>query len=184
MKDAPNSSRFAPLFQLDLDAGAFSADWRHCDRVANYLARLASFDRSDTLLYSNLFSTVMNELFEIAFLHHTPPGAVRCTVSRAGALDRIELEIPAGEADFAFYESAVAAAQSPDVKEEYTTALLSADRAPVSAGFLELAADYGAGMWLEPLAQPGGPGAGQSGVRIITIVQLEQSEDSSMRNLK
>jgi len=133
-----------PLVHLDLEPSAFAADWKHCDQVANYLARLASFDRPDTFLYSNLLSTVLNELLEVAFFHHQPPGTVRCTLLRHGAMDRIELTIPVDEASRGFYKRGVADAQSNRVAELYASSLLGDRPLDRSIGFLELAADYGA----------------------------------------
>jgi hypothetical protein len=133
-----------PLVHLDLEPSAFAADWKHCDQIANYLARIASFDRADTFLYSNLLSTVLNELLEVAFFHHQPPGTVRCTLLRQGTMDRIELTIPVDKSSRGFYERGVADAQSARVTELYASSLLGERPLDRSIGFLELAADYGA----------------------------------------
>ena len=157
-----------PLIHLDLDMAAFATDWNHCDQVANYLARLASFDRADTFLYSNLLSTVLNELFEIAFVHHQCAGQLGCTLRRAGKIDRIELRIPARVEDRAFLQRIVGEAQADGVGERYRSALLL-DQAPDhSVGLLELAADYGARIEFQEISAPG------EGVRLIVDVCLEE----------
>jgi len=157
-----------PLLHFDLEPSTFAADWRHCDRIANYLAGLASFDRVDSFLYSNLFSTVLNELFEIVFCQHLPAGRVTCAISRKEGTDRIELHIPAGEQERQFYRRGVAAAQAPEVGEVYTKSLLGADgpSQAVAVGFLELAADYGAKIQVE---EP----AGSDLLRLVVDVSLE-----------
>jgi hypothetical protein len=144
MNVATHSAEARPLVQLDLEPTAFIADWKHCDQVANYLARIASFDRPDTFLYSNLLSTVLNELLEVAFFNHQPTGTLTCSLLREGAADRIELKIPVDGAVRGFYERGVSDAQSTRVTELYASSLLGDRPMDRSIGFLELAANYGA----------------------------------------
>jgi len=153
------------LIELELDAAAFSADWGHCDRTANYLARLASFDRRDAFLYGNLLSTVLNELFEIVFCEHQTPGIVRCTLLRNGIADRIVLEIPVRDAQRAFYEQGVARSQAPEAADTYTRTMFGEATPDRSIGFLELAADYGAKIELA--------GATSDILQLIVEVRLE-----------
>src|SRR6478752_6213141 len=121
---APATPDRPTALKLDLEATSFAADWHHCDQVANYLARLSSFGRVDTFLYSNLLSTVLNELFEIVFFRHRSEGSVICTLFRDGAVDRIEFEIPIQLTDRDFYEQAISASQSQQAAELYTRSLL------------------------------------------------------------
>lgn len=152
---------------MDLEIGAFAADWRHCDQVANYVSRAVSFDRVDTFLYANLLSTVLNELLEIVFHQHKVVGTLRCTFFRDGALDRVELRIPVDGLQWEFYRKGAADAQSPDVAELYTRTLLGELSSEHSIGFLELASDYGAKIWLEELD-------GGSELRLVVDLHLEE----------
>ena len=160
------------LLQYDLEPSTFAADWRHCDRIANYLAGLASFDRVDSFLYANLLSTVLNELFEIVFCQHAPSGRVACIISRNGSTDRIQLQIPAGERQREFYRRSVAAAQAPEVGDVYTKSLLGGETADHSVGFLELAADYGAKIRAEEPSD-------SEYLHLIVDVSLEENRISS-----
>lgn len=166
------SPQAQPLIRLDVDAPVLAANWAHCDQLANYLARLAAFDRADSFLYANLLSTVLNELFEIVFVQHTPPGPVICSFWRDGKVDRIELEIPANDKARDFYLGGVAKAQAPEVDETYTHLLLGDGQADRIVGFLELAADYDARISLEPFAQA-------NTLRLVVDVELEPSSASS-----
>ncbi len=172
MHPSTSSRQARPLLRLEIDAAAVATDWRHCDRMANYLARLASFDRTDAFLYSNLLSTVLNELFEIVFWHHEVPGAVNCTLLRSGDTDRIELEIPIDEPDRSFYETAVAQAQLPDAAVNYTRSMFGDATPDRAIGLLELAADYGAGIWLESHPE-------SAVVRLTVEVTLENGATST-----
>jgi hypothetical protein len=144
MNVATQSAEARPLVHMDLEPSAFAADWKHCDQLANYLARIASFDRPDTFLYSNLLSTVLNELLEVAFFNHQPSGTLKCSLLRKGATDRIELNIPVNGEIRGFYERGVSDAQSNRVTELYASSLRGDRPLDRSIGFLELAANYGA----------------------------------------
>ena len=131
-----------PLVSLQLETTGLVGAWEHCDQIANYLAQLASHDRTDSFLYANLLSTILNELLEVVFTRHAPRDAVRCTISRAGASDQITLRIPVDEESRAFYQRSVAAAQRDDVGDLYAHSLLDREDPAVALGFLELASDY------------------------------------------
>lgn len=154
------------LLHFDLEPSTLTVDWRHCDRIANYIAGLASFDRVDSFLYANLLSTVLNELFEIIFCQHSPSGRVNCAISRNGASDRIELEIPVNEPEREYYRRNVAASQAPEVGDVYTKSLLNGGTLDQAVGFLELAVDYGAKIHIE---EP----SGSNLLRLVVDVSLE-----------
>jgi hypothetical protein len=156
------------LLSIDLEAGAFAADWKHCDQVANYLARLASFARTDTFLYANLLSTVLNELLEIVYRRHKPEGSVTCRLSRGGPVDRIEIEVPVSDSDASFYHLGVADSQSANARELYTKSLLGELSPDRSIGLLELATDYGARIWLDATDS-------MDRVRLTVDVRLEET---------
>src|SRR3954470_11729129 len=109
-----------PLVSLQLETTGLGAVWGHCDQIQNYLAQLASHDRTDTFLYANLLSTVLNELLEVVFSRHQPPGMVNCRLLRRDRTDRVELTLSVDAAGRDFYERSVAAAQASGVSELYT----------------------------------------------------------------
>jgi hypothetical protein len=159
---------FEPLLEIALGVEVFSSNWAHCDRIATYIARQVSHTRRDSLLYANLFSSALNELLETAFRAHRGQGKLACSVSRAGAVDRIELTIPCDAALKSFYAEAVDGLTGKDVGERYVEALL-ADRALDPAiGLLELAVDYKARFSLH--ADEG------DAVRLVADLALEDTE--------
>lgn len=159
---------FEPLLEIALGVEVFSSNWGHCDRIATYVARQVSHTRRDSLLYSNLFSSALNELLETAFRAHRGGGKLACSVSRAGSVDRIELTIPCDASLKSFYTDAVNGLATGDVGERYVEALL-ADRALDPAiGLLELAVDYKARFSLK--ADEG------DAVRLIADLALEDVE--------
>jgi hypothetical protein len=159
---------FEPLLEIALGVEIFASNWAHCDRIATYVARQVSHTRRDSLLYSNLFSSALNELLETAFRVHRGSGKLACSVSRAGAVDRIELTIPCDAALKTFYADAVGGLTGKDVGERYVEALL-ADRALDPAiGLLELAVDYKARFALH--AEEG------DAVRLVADLALEDNE--------
>ena len=143
---ATRSSRL--LLEIAMEAEAFSSDWGHCDRVATYVARMVSHNRTDSLLYSNL--GVLGAQRAARDRVSCAPGAgdIACTVSRAGRVDRIELTIPCDAAVRDFYRQAVDALQRDDVAERYVDALLAEGALDPRIGLLELAVDYKARLSL------------------------------------
>jgi hypothetical protein len=147
--NSPSHSQAASLIRVDLCAGDFTADWHQCDRIANYLARTVSSDRADTFLHSNLLSTALNELFEIAFVHHRAGGKITCELLRNGSADRVELTIPVTPAHRAYYRKQVDHVRSGNVAKLYATVLLGEADPDTAIGLLELGADYGAAVSLD-----------------------------------
>ena len=159
---------FIPLVTVDMEIDVFGSDWAYCDLLSSYLARMVSHNRADSLLYSNLFSSAVNELLETVFRNHGDAGHFECRVSRSGPIDRIELTLPC-DADLAvFYESTLDRACKPDAADQYRNALFDADKLDPGIGLLELAVDYRAELALEK--------AGDNNIRLIADLTLEDTK--------
>lgn len=158
---------FKPLFEMALGVEAFASNWAHCDKIATYVARLVSHNRTDSLLYANLFSSALNELLETAFRAHRGGGELACHVSRSGPVDRIELTIPCDEALRGFYTRAIEELSGDDVSERYVAALLADGALDPGIGLLELAVDYKARLSLEP--------GDDDAVRLVADLALEEA---------
>jgi hypothetical protein len=157
---------FVTVLELALNTEVFTSDWRHCSRIATYIARMVSHKRSDPLLYANLFSSALNELLETAFRTHGS-GEIVCSVGRAGPVDRIELTIPGDSTVHRFYRDAIDSMERPDIGEYYIQALLSEGPLDPRIGLLELAVDYSARLSLAGEAAPA--------VRLIAEFLLDQT---------
>lgn len=140
---------FDTLLEMDMDVGVFASDWSYCDRISSYVARMISHNRLDSLLYSNLFSSALNELLETVFRIHAPHGRFACAVLRSGNVDRVRLRVPCDVAHLTFYRDAVDEVCRADAAERYRAALLSSGPLSPFIGLLELATDYGAGISVE-----------------------------------
>jgi len=146
---------FVPLLEVDMEARVFGEHWAHCDHLSSYMARMVSHNRADSLLYSNLFSSALNELLETAFRMHDAPGRFRCRILRHGAVDRVELVIPCQPERMAFYLETVALGRGEDAVETYRNMLFSEHVYDQRTGLLELAVDYAAMMDAAPDAGGG-----------------------------
>ncbi|MDO8288634.1 MAG: ubiquinone biosynthesis methyltransferase UbiE [Parvibaculum sp.] len=158
---------FAPLLEIALGTDTFAANWDHCDRIATYVARMVSHNRTDSLLYANLFSSALNELLETAFRAHNGGGEISCTVSRSGPVDRIELTIPCNDKITSFYANAINDLSAADVADRYVAALLAEGELDPRIGLLELAVDYKAKLALTPM--------GQDKLRLVADLTLEDT---------
>lgn len=159
-------AEFKTLLEIAMGAEVFASNWSHCDRIATYVAKLVSHNRTDSLLYSNLFSSALNELLETAFRAHRGDGDIACSISRAGPVDRIELTIPCDEALRSFYAGAIEDVRRADVGERYVEALLSEGSLDPRIGLLELAVDYRAELSLKPEKS--------GAVRLVADLALEE----------
>ncbi|MBL8584821.1 MAG: ubiquinone biosynthesis methyltransferase UbiE [Rhizobiaceae bacterium] len=166
--EAAAKAEFRPMLEVEMDIGVFVSNWTHCDRISSYLARMVSHNRTDSLLYSNLFSSALNELLETVFRSHAGEGRFRCHVSRAGSVDRVELTIPADDDRAAFYVETVRELHRPTVSDRYRKALFAQGPLDLRIGLYELAVDYGAVFSVE---QPD-----SATVRLTADLALEDSE--------
>ena len=164
----PEKSDFALLLQFDMSMDGFASDWAYCDRLSSYVARMIGHNRRDSLLYSNLFSSALNELVETAFRAHRPGGDLVCSIWRCGARDRIELRIPCDPALARFYRTTADILAGPDTGERYRQALFSDGPLPVNIGLLELAVDYKAGISVDA--------AGDDAIVLRAELSLEEAE--------
>jgi len=138
------------LIEISMNLDTFISSWTNCDRISTYIARVVSHDRADSLLYSNLFSSALNELMEAAFRSNGKTGRLQCNVLRSGRMDRIELVIPCDDSARSFYEDAVARLSGEDAADLYTQALFSRGHVDPHIGLLELAIDYKARLSIKP----------------------------------
>lgn len=160
---------FELLVKISIDMGVFSSNWAYCDRLSSYIAKMVSHNRTDSLLYSNLFSSAFNELLETAHRSHDNAGEFVCSVSRHAETDRIELSIPCGPAEAGFYKGAISRLSQPDIKDQYRAALFSDGPLDPAIGLLELAVDYDARLVVEE--------ADESCIRLIVELSLEEDEE-------
>lgn len=139
----------ALLVEFSMDMGDFCSNWSYCDRLSTYVARMISHNRSDSLLYTNLFSSALNELLETAYRLHGTAGNFICSVRRRGNVDIISLAIPAEETTARFYRQAIDALNAPDLAARYHDALFATGPLTPNIGLMELAVDYSARFAIE-----------------------------------
>ncbi len=159
---------YLPMVEIDMDIEVFSSNWAHCDRISTYVARMVSHNRADSLLYSNLFSSALNELLETVFRSHSGEGSFVCAVRRCGEVDRIELCVPCGADQIGFYRDAMTIVKSADAADRYRQALFSSETLDPAIGLLELVVDYSAQLSIEPMDD--------DRIRLIADLALEETE--------
>lgn len=147
--DQAGLNQFQPLLSVDMDIGVFASNWAYCDRLSSYVARMISHNRTDSLLFANLFSSAINELLETIFRTHSPSGRFTCSVARSGEIDRVRLSLPADAEVKAFYDTALIKLNQSDAPEQYRASLFSEGPLDLSIGLFELAVDYDARFSLD-----------------------------------
>jgi hypothetical protein len=159
---------FEPLLQIGMDIDVFTSNWAYCDRLSSYAARMISHNRVDSLLYSNLFSSALNELLETVFRAHGPGGSFLCRISRLANKDRIELTIPCKAREAQFYLDAMKRLSRSDVAEQYRSALFAEGPLDSDIGLFELAVDYDASISVET--------ADENTIRLVADLALEDTQ--------
>jgi hypothetical protein len=161
--------RFEPLLEIEMAIGDFTSNWSYCDRLSSYAARMVSHNRTDSLLYANLFSSALNELLETVFRVHGPRGKFICSILRQAERDRVELTIPCDAEGARFYREAAGRLLRPDVAERYRNALFARGAIPPEIGMFELAVDYGATLSVETVDD--------QAIRLTVDLALEERVD-------
>ena len=142
-------TRLKNVCGVSLDLDGFKADWRHCDLVSNYIARAASFNRPDSFSYSNLLSTVVNELLEIVFRRHGPGETLRLDILENPPETVVELAFPVDEATRDLLMEIIRMIEEEDPQSLYLAELTREGANPSYIGFYELAANYKAKITIQ-----------------------------------
>lgn len=158
------SAESRPILSMAAEARTFGADWSHCDQLSNYIATALSLGRPDPLLYANLLSTILNEVYEALFRRELGQGEIDCTLFNEGEELLIVFDFEAKDADREHFDSVVRRASSADAARCYEEALASGADDSSELGLLGLAVDYGCGLRLE-----------RSGERLRLGLRLHQS---------
>jgi hypothetical protein len=160
------AAAFEALIEFDMHIETFASNWVHCDQLSTYLARMISHNRADSARHSNLFSSALNELLEVAFRARHTDGELQCKVLRSGNWDRIELTFPCTEEERTFFNGALAQMSGDDALERYLFSV-STDLAPSREVVLaELVLNYEALISIED--------AGAHRIRLIVDLPLEE----------
>lgn len=132
------------LCRLSVSAESFSRDWAHCDQLSNYLSRIVSFDKADSFIFSNLLSTVLNEILETIFLNHSDNYSIIVSLYQSGDDTVIISDIPVDSESALFYSTVASDIENGDPSEMYRNEMGKNGEISRAVGFYELAADYGA----------------------------------------
>ncbi|WP_299483451.1 ubiquinone biosynthesis methyltransferase UbiE [uncultured Roseibium sp.] len=144
-----SQSDLPQMLQMDLNIEDFCSDWSHCDLMSAYLARMVSHNRLDSLLFSNLYSSAVNELMETVFRMRGKEGTLQFSVHRKDNIDRIELVFPVEDDTYLAYQDAIGKVADDNAEKLYLEALFAEAEPDASLGLLELGVDYGARLTVD-----------------------------------
>lgn len=137
------------LCSLRFSTGAFAMDWHHCDQISNYVSRVVASKKADSFVFSNLFSTVINEILEAVFRSNSGSDNITIDIYQAENDSLIISSIPVNDVSLAFYEKVILNLEKGNAKDLYRD-LIKSDKGFVpETGFYELAADYDATITME-----------------------------------
>ncbi|PRH84816.1 ubiquinone biosynthesis methyltransferase UbiE [Labrys okinawensis] len=139
---------FHIMVQIDMEMEAFNSNWTHCDYISTFLARMISHNRPDSVLFTNLFSSALNELLEITFRSNHVGGTFVCKISRQGDTERVELTFTCSQDERDFFKQAVARLRSSRAEADYMDSLADATEVGRDMLLVELAVSYSAAVTL------------------------------------
>jgi hypothetical protein len=105
---------------------------------------MVSFGKADPFAFSNLLSTVINEVLEIVFLQHAEGPPIELGLYQLGAETLIVTDLSVDQKSRAFYLDTARELETRDVQSLYTAEILREGPASRAIGLYELAANYGA----------------------------------------
>ena len=141
------------LCSVKIATDGFAADWDHCDQLSNYVSHVVSFDKPDAFAFSNLLSTVVNEILEVIYKNHGSGDPITLTLYQVGRDTVIVCEVTVNDDARTFYLKAADNLQSGDVESRYRESIMGNEEIPQEIGFFELAADYGAHIDIEDIPE-------------------------------
>ena len=151
-----DSMTMPPAIRVRCDMPGFVADWRRCDQLSNFLAEAFSLVKADPFAFSNMLSTIINEVLETIFYHNAGWGSLKLQLSEENAVTVLRAEFAVDDSARSMYERIVTtlAAQDPVVLyEQLLFQVASVDTRDIC--LYEIAADYGARLTVENASQPG-----------------------------
>ena len=145
-----------PAIRVCCDMPGFIADWRRCDQLSNFLAESFSLVKADPFAFSNMLSTIINEVLETIFYHNAGWGSLLLQLSEENVATVLLAEFAVDDRARSLYEriAATLATQDPvALYEQLLFQVSSADTRDIC--LYEIAADYGARLTVENGSQPG-----------------------------
>ena len=139
-----------PAIRVCCDMPGFIADWRRCDHLSNFLAEAFNLVKADPFAFSNMLSTIINEVLETIFYHNTGKGSLILQLTEENAITVLRAEFSADERIRSLYEEIVATLTAHDPVALYEQLLFQASSVDTRDICLyEIAADYGARLTVE-----------------------------------
>ncbi len=156
MTQMADSMTMPPAIRVCCDMPGFVADWRRCDQLSNFLADAFSLAKADPFAFSNMLSTIINEVLETIFCNNAGWGSLILQLSEENTATVLRAEFSVNDSDRSMYERIVTtlATQDPVVLyEQLLFQISSVDTRDIC--LYEIAADYGACLTVEDGSQPG-----------------------------
>lgn len=133
-----------PAVTFRCDMPGFLMDWQRCDQLSNYLAEVLSFTKSDPFAYTNLLSSIINEVLESIFCHNAGYGQLGLQLSETSSTTTLCAEFAADEETQCLFRQTIDRLTQEDPVQLYESMLFQvSDRDVHDLCLYEIAADYG-----------------------------------------
>jgi hypothetical protein len=156
MTQMADSMSMLPAIRVCCDMPGFTADWCRCDQLSNFLAETFSLVKADPFAFSNMLSTIINEVLETIFYNNAGTGSLILQLSEENAVTILRAEFAVDDRARSLYERIITALATQDpvmLYEQLLFQVSSVDSREIC--LYEIAADYGARLTVEKGSQPG-----------------------------
>ncbi len=156
MTQMADSMTMPPAIRVCCDMPGFVADWRRCDQLSNFLAEAFSLAKADPFAFSNMLSTIINEVLETIFYHNAGSGSLMLQLSEERATTVLHAEFAVDDSARSLYERIVTELATHDPVALYEQLLFQVSSVDTRDICLyEIAADYGVRLTVGNGSQPG-----------------------------
>ncbi|MGD9971966.1 MAG: hypothetical protein AB7S77_02775 [Desulfatirhabdiaceae bacterium] len=156
MTQMADSMTMPAAIRLCCDMPGFVADWRRCDQFSNFLAESFSLAKADPFAFSNMLSTIINEVLETIFYHNAGRGSLTLQLTEEDMATVFRAEFAVDSATRSMYEDIVSTLANQDPVRLYEQLLFHVSSADTrNICLYEIAADYGVRLAVENGSQKG-----------------------------
>lgn len=156
MPQTADSMPIPPAIHICCDMSGFIADWRRCDQLSNFLAEAFSLVKADPFAFSNMLSTIINEVLETIFYNNAGKGSLILQLREENAVTILRAEFAVDDCTRSLYERIITSLSTQNPVALYEQLLFHVSSADTREICLyEIAADYGVRLTLEDGSQPG-----------------------------
>jgi len=150
MKNQINLEQTTPAVTNIFSLQGYLNDWQHCSQLSDYLAQFVSTKQIDPDSFSNLLSTILNEVLESIYHYSKKDGNVIIDIYNQDFCVIVKAAIPVDQQSHSFYNNVLYEINNNNPNDLYSNELkrylaeTDSSTSHTAMGFYEIVSEYGA----------------------------------------